>query len=533
MTVFKNPVKSRFFWPLVLVSTIVAAGVLLLLWRSLGDSGASIKKMGTYTVRRGDLTIGIIESGDIKAVNSKDLKSEVEGRTTIISIVDEGTIITPEDVNKGMILAELDSSAIKEKLTQQEIKFLSSEASYADAIESLDIQEKQNKSDIQAGRMKVRFALMDFKKYLGEEIAGKLIEQSDGNPGLHIDMTKFLKAPKLGGAALQKLKQLSDEITLAESKFERASDKLAWTRRLYEKKYVAETELKADELEVQSLKVKKERAEIALELFELYEFLKESEKLFSDYKEAELELERIEAGARSKFAQAKARLGSTEATYALEKERLERFQRQFEACIIRAPSPGQVVYSSSMLEGWMRQRRLIEVGAEVRERQKIISIPDATKMKVVVKVHETWIGKINIGQSAKITIAAFPEKTFTGQVLRKAPLADPQQWMNPDLKLYSTDVSIDGTHDNLKTGMTAKVEIVVDELKDILSVPLQAVVNHDGKKICFLMDGDKPVQRQVETGAFNDDFVEIKSGLDDGDKVLLNPPRLKSEKNKQ
>jgi len=169
---------------------------------------------------------------------------------------------------------------------------------------------------------------------------------------------------------------------------------------------------------------------------------------------------------------------------------------------------------------------MIEVGAEIRERQKIISIPDTSKMKTEIKIHETWVDKIEVGQEAKITIVAFPDMTFTGKVLKKAPLASPEEWLNPDLKVYATDVSIDGTHDFLKTGMSAKVEIIIDELKNVISVPIQAVLNISGKKVCFVSNGSTPEQRQVETGAFNNSFVEIKSGLAEGDKVLLNPPRL-------
>jgi RND family efflux transporter MFP subunit len=298
-----------------------------------------------------------------------------------------------------------------------------------------------------------------------------------------------------------------------------------WTQKLYDKEYVAETELKGDQLEMQSSKIQLESAKTALELFRLYEFPKEAEKLLSDYNEAERGLERIKAGARSKLAQAQARLSSKEATYSLEKEHLEKLRKQLEACTIKAPVPGQVVYSSSMMNQWERRNNPIEIGAEIRERQKIISIPDASEMKVEIKIHETWVDKVQPGQQAKITISAFPDKTFTGKVLKKAPLADPEEWLNPDLKVYSTDVSIDGTHEFLKTGMSAKVEIIIEELKNVISVPIQTVVNRNGKKVCYVMGSKEPKQREVDTGLFNDNFVEIKSGLAEGEKVLLNPPR--------
>ena len=146
-------------------------------------------------------------------------------------------------------------------------------------------------------------------------------------------------------------------------------------------------------------------------------------------------------------------------------------------------------------------------------------------MKVEIKVHETWIDKVELNQPAKITVAAFTEKTFTGKVLKKAPLADQtDDILNPDLKVYLTDVGIDGTHDALRTGMTADVEVIINDLHDVLYVPIQSVTTVEEKKICYVM-GSPVEKREVETGLFNENFVEIKSGLTEGEKVLLNPPR--------
>jgi HlyD family secretion protein len=526
----KSVLAKRLRWILIFAAVVVVIGGLVFLWWMSRGSNGSDKQSGTYMVSRGDLPIAVTESGDIKALNSKDIKSEVEGRTTIISIVDEGTIITPEDVNNGKVLVELDSSDIEQKLTQQEVQFLNAEAGFTEAKESLDIQKKQNDSDIKAGQLKVRFALMDLQKYVGEEVAEMLVS-GQANPGIeHVEIASLIgdanKDSKLGGEALQKLRERDGDIYLKRQELELAKSKLEWTEKLYEKEYVSLKDKEADSLDKERKDIAWEKAGTAKDLFIKYEFPKEAEKLLSDYDEARRELERIEARARSKLAQAQAKLKSGEATYLLQKKRLEKLRKQLEACTIRAPVPGQVVYSSSMMEGWMRQRYLIEVGAEVRERQKIISIPDTSEMKVEIKIHETWVDKVQAGQKANITVAAFPDKTFTGEVLKKAPLADQQGWLNPDLKVYATDVSIDGTHDFIKTGMSAKVEVIIDELHDILSVPIQTVTTQEGVKLCYVVTGSGPEKCEVETGSFNNDFVEIKSGVVEGDKVLLNPPRV-------
>ena len=513
----------RFLLILISVVVVVAVGVFGFLRQKMGGSNNSNPETVLFTVERGDLIISVTESGDIKAVKSVDIKSKVEGRNTIVNIVPEGTMITPEDVNDGKVLVELDSSRLKEQVAQKEIDFTTAKASFADANESYLIQVKQNESDVTAAKLKVKFALMDFQKHLGGGIAQEVIEKMESDPNLNPDMTSLINDPNsLGGAASQRVDTLEDAILLARGNLEKASDVLKGTQELHDANYASELELKGAELDVSMYKVQERAAVKELKLYQLYDFPKEAETFLSNYNEAKLELVRTQARARAQLAQAKAKFTSAKATFEMQRKRLEKLYNQIEACIIKAPAVGQVVYWSSTQQ-WVRTR--IEQGAEISEGYKIITIPDASKMKVEIKVHETWIDKIEPNQPAKITIAAFPDKAFTGKVLKKAPLADQQNFLNPDLKVYVTDVSIGGTHDFLKTGMTGKVEVLIDELHDVLYVPIQSVVTVDEKEMCYVMASSRAEKREVETGLFNDNFVEIKSGLNEGEKVLFNPPR--------
>jgi hypothetical protein len=144
-----------------------------------------------------------------------------------------------------------------------------------------------------------------------------------------------------------------------------------------------------------------------------------------------------------------------------------------------------------------------------------------------IAVHEAEVDKVRPGQSAEITVDPFPDQTFQGRVIKVAQLPDPRRgFFNPDLKVYTTQVSIEGTHDFLKPGMSAKVEILVEQLDGVIIVPVQVVANRRGKKVCFIATPDGPKEREVQTGAFNDTFVQIINGLQEGEEVLLNPPRV-------
>ena len=506
---------------LIAVAVVVAVGVFVLLRQKTGGSGSSNRETILFSVKRGDLNISVTESGSIKAVDSVDIKSKVEGRATIVNIVPEGTAITAEDVNDGKILVELDSSKLEEQMSQKSIELSTAEAAFADAKESHLIQVKQNESDITAGELKVKFARMDFQKYLGGSVALEVLDKMESNPDF--DITSLINDPNsLGGEALNRMDTLLDAILLARGNLERASDFLEGTEKLRDANYASELELKGAKLDVDRFTVQEKSASKNLELFQLYDFPKEAETFLSNYKEAKLELERTKARARAQMVQATAKLSGAQARFEMQTSRMEKLKEQIEACVIKAPAVGQVVYWSSTQE-WSRVK--IEQGADVPEGYKIITIPDASKMKVEIKIHENWIDKIQLGQEAKITIAAFSDTAFTGKVLKKAPLAEPQRFLNPDLKVYPTDVSIDGTHDSLKTGMTGKVVVTIDELHDVLYMPIQSVVTVEEKEMCYVMAGGRAEKREVKTGLFNDDFVEIKSGLTEGEKVLLNPPR--------
>ncbi|MEN8127141.1 MAG: efflux RND transporter periplasmic adaptor subunit [Planctomycetota bacterium] len=518
-----------------IVTTIVLAGYGV--YRlSRRETGSASETASTFTVTRGALVMSVTESGTIKARNAVEIKSQVEGQATIVSLVPEGSYVTAQDVADGEILVELDSSRLRDEANQQQITYNSAEADYTEANEALVIQKNQNDSDIQQGLMNVKFALMDLQKYLGGQTADKVVDLHKTDPNQRPQITALLDDPnQLGGESLQRYRELKSNIDLAHEEYKRASTDLEWTQKLFEKKYVSRSDLDADRLKVQRLEVNWDQAKTSLDLFTRYEFPKQAEKLFSDYLEAERQLERIYAQTRSQLAQAQARLSSSEAKYLLNKERLERIEKQIEACTMRAMESGLVIYASSSSRRFRGGSRTnIDIGEQVYERELIMTITNAMEMDIDVKVHETNVDKVRVGQLAKIVIDAQPDKVFAGEVIKIAPLPDPQSFFgNPDLKVYATDVSLEGAGDTVKPGMSAKVEIIIAQLADVLSIPTQCVANRGGRKVCYLMTNSGPSEQAIETGVFNDRFVQVLGGLRVGQKVLLSPPRLMMDKSRK
>ena len=147
---------------------------------------------------------------------------------------------------------------------------------------------------------------------------------------------EYLNEPNsLGGEALQSIKQYRNDILLADGQFQKYSDVLAGTEKLYDANYASALDLKSAQLDVDRARVQKESSEEAEKLFKLYGLPKQAKQLLSDYSEAKRELVRTYARTRSQLAQAVVKLESTKATYELQKERVEKLEREIAACTIR------------------------------------------------------------------------------------------------------------------------------------------------------------------------------------------------------
>jgi len=190
----------------------------------------------SYTIKKGPLVINITESGTIKPKNQIILKSEVQGKTSILWLIPEGT-----KVKKGDLLVELDTSELNDQKIDQQIRVQNADASYISASENLAVVENKTMSDVEQAELKASFAVLDLKKYnLGEFPNERKDKQS--------------------------------KITLAQEELKRIQDKLAWSEKLFSEKYISESELEADRLSVKKSELDLELAKSSLELLLNYTY---------------------------------------------------------------------------------------------------------------------------------------------------------------------------------------------------------------------------------------------------------------------
>ncbi len=446
-----------------------------------GDSSTGL--LGAE-VRQGPLTISVVQRGNLSAKNSAKIKSEVEGQAAILYLIEEGTF-----VQKGDLVAELDSSGLEDRLVAQDINVQNSQAALTKGEQDFRIQQSQNTSDIAAANQNLDFARTDLKKYL----------QGDWP---------------------QQLQEAEEDIILSTEEQAQAKDRLEWSQKLYDQGFLTRTELETDQLQFNRNKIGLEQSNRRKSLLLEFDNPKETARLNAAVEEAQRELERVELQAAARLVDDEAAVRTARAKLKLESEKFAKMTGQVAKAKLYAPEDGMVVYART--EGRYGQSGdLIQEGSSVRERQEIMTIPRAGGMMAEVSLHESVIQKVEVGQSCRITVDALPGIQLHGTVDFVALLPDKgSMWANPNQRLFRSLIAIKDANEEMRPGMSCSVEIVVAEIADTIFMPLQAAFQKDGQSICFV-DGNP---RPVSLGRSNEKWVEVLDGVELGDMVSLSPP---------
>jgi multidrug resistance efflux pump len=331
--------------------------------------------------------------------------------------------------------------------------------------------------------------------------AAKALEVEAHN---NYDVAVIAKKEYLEGTYLQERQLIESEMFVAEENLSRAQEYFKYSQKLATKGYVNENQLEADKFAVEKANKDLDTAKTKLKVLDEFTKPKQVSTL------------------ESAIQIAQAKWDSAKNSHELELEKLAEFDDQIAKCTISAPQDGVVKYAHIM-DGRGDQEFIVEEGSLVRERQTIITLPNANSMRVNLNVNESLIQYIHAGLPAAIKPVGFGDRVLHGQVDRVNAYAEPTGWRQANVKEYKAFVSIDNPPSDLRTGMTAAVTVRCAEVPNALQVPVQTVYAHGDKFYCMVYDGGAWQAREVKPGPTNDKFFVIESGLNDGDKVAMNP----------
>jgi HlyD family secretion protein len=192
----------------------------------------------------------------------------------------------------------------------------------------------------------------------------------------------------------------------------------------------------------------------------------------------------------------------------------------------------------------------------------LMTVADVGTMIIKAGINEVDIGKVRLHQPVRITLDAYPKVRFEGEIERIAPAAR----LEEKVKVFDVEVAIDRQGTELRTGMTANVDIIGEKREGVLTVPVEAIFKREGTDVVYVRKAEAPVDeekggflasvfasddesdekeeeldekdrwkrdfeaREVETGLASVDAVEILDGLDEGVEVAVeDPTRPKDE----
>jgi HlyD family secretion protein len=458
----------------------VAAVLVLLAW-ALGGGGGDL---ASAEVREGPFRVSITEAGTLQALRSVTYASTIQSnQAKIVALAPEGKL-----VQKGDLLVLFDAAPFEEEIRKNQALLAQAEADLMKSREDLKLQAIQNQEELLAARLRVEKSDLEMKD----------VQQGKG---------------------LVKEEEAASAVTNAERELQKAETALADLKPLLAEGFITRTELERAEQQVaraqEDLDLAKRRHDALLNFGRPLEL----SQARSDAQSSRETLRQLESAASYRTAQKQAGIAAAQSRIQEAAARLELARQQLARCEVRAEVPGIVVYKEVFFGS---EQRKPQVGDQVWANQPLVILPDISRMVVETKVRETDIHKVERNQKVTVRVEAYPDLRLTGAVTLVGTLAQEERERR-GAKYFSVTVQVNESEPRLRPGMTARVEIEVEERAKALSVPIEAVFEREGRSVVYLA-GRRPRPREVVLGPSNADFVVVEKGLSRGDRVLLRDP---------
>lgn len=440
-----------------------------------------------FEAKRGDLAVTVSENGYLKAENSESLQPKYQGQNTITSLIDEG-----EFVEEGDTLVEFDATDLENDLEEAKNRLIQYEAEFEAAEANLAIQVRENEAATEKADLGLEVARLTLKRYLEGERPNTL---------------------RKNALAVEK----------AESEFKRSTEAYEQVPELLAEGFLTSIAAEEEKFRLREAEINVENAKQDLKIYETLTSPMELKQKESGVRDAERENETAQERANIRIKEKEARVSQNRRHVDSTKSRIEEIERNLGYMKLIAPRPGVVLYGDPN-NRWMVNE--IKVGNTIWPGMTVITLPDLSTMQVLLDVHEADIDLLEPGQKCTITIDTYKGKIFAGEVTDVASVATSSGWGDATNKKFRVELSMDNVEDiELRAGVTAKVEIQIELLEDVLHIPIHAVHKDGDAFVCFSPSPTGFARHVITLGKSNDNYVVIESGLEAGDRVILFDPR--------
>lgn len=470
----------------------------------------------TFEALRGDIVQTVTASASVKTPEMKNYAVQTAGE--VLFALQKG-----DSFKKGDVLFEVDNTRMELAVRQAEENLSLAQSALAQARTSYQQGLDSNHITVQMAQLNNELAQVNAEAaWRSLQDAQRLADASNRYAATTVD-TARISVENAQVAIEDSDEALSD----AEKRLRDAEKELAEAKKT----------LPADDLRVLALEAALNAAESALDAAQA-----QTRNLESSYKAAEAQYKTAQAAYEQAKAQAAAQVHSAEGatdqitisqsmTYwstlgetqfaanqiRLAREGINQAQAQIHLAeialemagldldknVIRAPFDG-MVYAAPFSRG-----ETAAPGIQV-----LSIVPDDFILSA--NIDETDIAKLSVGQEVDFTLDAYFGKTFQGTLTHISPIADSLA----GIVSFPIEITPEGA-EGLLYGLSANLTIYTDQAKDVILAPPEAVYRQDGKEYVDLLIDGETVQREVVTGVFSFDYIEIISGVEAGDRIII------------
>ncbi|MCE2720578.1 MAG: efflux RND transporter periplasmic adaptor subunit [Dolichospermum sp.] len=429
----------------------------------------------TVPVEAKSVTVRITASGKVQPIQSVNISPKSSGLLADLN-VEQG-----DKVKKGQIIARMDNSEIKMRI----------------------IQYKAN--------------LEQAKAQLAESLAGSRPEEIAQGKA-RVAQAQAQLAIIREGNRLQEIQQAQAQVDSAKAAVELTESRLKRYQDLAKNGAISQDSLEQYISENRKAKANLEEAKKRLSLLKIgnrNQDIQKQQAIVNQEKEA---LRKLENGNRpEEIARLKAAVASAEA-------QLKQQQVQLEDTIIRAPFAGIITQRYATVGGFVSPAVSASSSASATS-TSIVAL--AKGLEVLANVPEVDISQIKQGQKVEITVDAYPDEIFHGQVRLIAPEAVVEQ----NVTSFQVRVTVNKGSEKLRSGMNvSEVTFVGNNIQNALLIPQELIVTRKGKTGVWLLgEKNQPEFNLVRIGANIDNEVQVLDGLKAGDRIFIDLPKTKEK----
>lgn len=488
-----NTVKQRFHFVRrhrALASLGAASMVCLFLFGLTGANDKAISfseaDFGVVSLEPSEFRLEMQRQGIIEPAASEEVRSACFWKTEILSLVPEGTW-----VQEGDVVCVLDASEIEEYARSRESTLIRYRGLLDNALHDEKMLATASERTLTAAEFKFTEAEENLRVY------------SEAN-------------------FPESVRKLEDDLQLQNTRLLSLQDDARHVERLWLMGVTTSTEMSRTSLSLMNAEQKQTELQSQLNLLTGFSHPRSSLKL--DFSRTNAARNVVRTQLKNSLSATKARLSrlAWERRVRIYEKYHKRALDSIEACVLRAPRSGQVIYGNSW---WERSRGItrIEEGKTVRREQKVFEIPEPRRMKVSVPVDEALVYQVRPGMELTIVPKGYPEVVVAGQIRSVARYPRARSKYTPGTKDYWVDVELMPTEDQFKylsPKSDVSVGFVLENRSDELVIPRDSVTGVSGHNFVFVLDNGELVSRKVQLGQANQDQVCIESGLVEGDKLV-------------